>query len=244
MYINLNVHILPYQISFQYRRGISRNSTVHGLELYRSFENESRVRGRSNPRWLEYSIHHNHNQITSLPTPRAVLSTTQPYFNVLEHRNQGLDNEANDDEAYYYNDLDSNADLSGRETADNLSFPGLVEFHAPQLTISSPNRPSNVHNGQLLNSSQRQADQTNSYGHVSFQTLHHTNAYDLEGQHTTVSARNQNNQIISTESTITNLLQTQAIPINHEEQRETLDNGKKLFLIFAPLIFQYKLFYL
>ena len=90
---------------------------MHSLNLYRSFERHSQQEGRSSPRWLEYSTHHDHNQITLSTTPSSLIVTTRPQNDQIMQSN-GILNDYNipeDGEIYYYNDLDSNDNEAGIE---------------------------------------------------------------------------------------------------------------------------------
>ena len=119
------------------------NRTINGLHLYRSFENESPRQRPNTPRWLHYSIHHDHNLITSLPTARSLTSTSLPYFDELdneEHYTQGTQYEAKEDEAYYYNDLDSNNNFSEEQVIE--SPPNYIELfytNYTRITTKAPN---------------------------------------------------------------------------------------------------------
>ena len=88
----------------------SRFNGVHSLNLYRSFERHSQQEGRSSPRWLEYSTHHNHNQITVSTTPSSLTVTTRPHNGqIIQSEDMLNDYDGPEDgEIYYYNDLDSN----------------------------------------------------------------------------------------------------------------------------------------
>lgn len=88
------------------------------LELYRSFEHDPGHSGRNLPRWLQYSIHHDPNQITSASTSASVTPTSESLFshtdeneteNTLHEKHEIQ--EDSDDEAYYYADLDINGDV-------------------------------------------------------------------------------------------------------------------------------------
>ena len=83
---------------------------MHSLNLYRSFERHSQQEGRSSPRWLEYSTHHNHNQITVSTTPSSLTVTTRPHNGqIIQSEDMLNDYDGPEDgEIYYYNDLDSN----------------------------------------------------------------------------------------------------------------------------------------
>ena len=94
------------------------NNTLNVLELYRSFEHDPGHRGRNLPRWLEYSIHHDPNQITSVSTTSSsVPPTSESLINELDqdvaedtlYEKHEIQDD-NDDEAYYYSDLDINED--------------------------------------------------------------------------------------------------------------------------------------
>ena len=96
------------------------------LELYRSFEHDPGHRGRNLPRWLEYSIHHDPNQITSVSTTSSVPPTSESLINELDedvaedsmYQKHEIQDD-NDDEAYYYSDLDINeAELEGGRTVN------------------------------------------------------------------------------------------------------------------------------
>ena len=100
----------------------SRLNGVHSLNLYRSFERHSRQEGRSSPRWLEYSTHHDHNQITLSTTPSSLTVPTRPHNDQIIQSEDVLNdyNRPEDGEIYYYNDLDSN-DNEARVEAERSS---------------------------------------------------------------------------------------------------------------------------
>ena len=100
----------------------SRFNGVNSLNLYRSFERDSQQEGRSSPRWLEYSTHHDHNQITLSTTPSSLTVTTRPLHDQIIKSDDMLDdyNRLEDGEIYYYNDLDSN-DNEARVEAQRTS---------------------------------------------------------------------------------------------------------------------------
>ena len=98
-------------------RNAGTNDTLSVLELYRSFEQDPGHSGRNLPRWLQYSIHHDPNQITSVSTRAYVPPTSRSLFNLMDvdetettsHKEHEIQ-EDSDDEAYYYSDLDINSD--------------------------------------------------------------------------------------------------------------------------------------
>ena len=98
-------------------RNAGTNDTLSVLELYRSFELDPGHSGRNLPRWLQYSIHHDPNQITSVSTRAYVPPTSRSLFNLMDvdetettsHKENEIQ-EDSDDEAYYYSDLDINSD--------------------------------------------------------------------------------------------------------------------------------------
>ena len=95
---------------------------MHSLNLYRSFERDSQQEGRSTPRWLEYSTHHDHNQITLSTTPSSLTVPTRPHDDqIIQSDDMSKDyDKPEDGEIYYYNDLDSN-DNEARVEAQHTS---------------------------------------------------------------------------------------------------------------------------
>ena len=107
---------------------------MHSLNLYRSFERDSQQEGRSSPRWLEYSTHHDHNQITLSTTPSSLTVPTRPHDDqIIQSDDMSNDyDKPEDGEIYYYNDLDSN---------DNEARVETQRTYAVYTTVDLPSSP-------------------------------------------------------------------------------------------------------
>ena len=122
----------------------SRFNGVNSLNLYRSFERDSQQEGRSSPRWLEYSTHHDHNQITLSTTPSSLTVTTRPLHDQIIKSDDMLDdyNRLEDGEIYYYNDLDSNnneARVEVQRTSAGYTAVDLASSPIPYMEINEGN---------------------------------------------------------------------------------------------------------
>ena len=107
---------------------------MNSLNLYRSFERDSQQEGRSSPRWLEYSTHHDHNQITLSTTPSSLTVPTWPHDDqIIQSDDMSNDyDKPEDGEIYYYNDLDSN---------DNEARVETQRTYAVYTTVDLPSSP-------------------------------------------------------------------------------------------------------
>ena len=171
--------------------------------MYGSFENESRMRGRSAPRWLRYSIHHDPNQITSLSTPESVPPTTQSYNNALYnghtnsrhelHDKREEDDDSDDNDLYYYNDIDSNGILHGEDNVDVIPLITQDQFSLQRLNTSLSAQVPNMNNHlqPTTFTSERpnfqKIDRGNLYSQLSSRT---TNSLEVNTQRNTIRPEN------------------------------------------------------
>ena len=205
---------------FYISRGTSRNSTFNGLELYRSLQRQSQLQGRSNPRWLEYSIHHVRNQITSIPVPRNVPPTlATPNSNYASDNEENeLSNETNDD-IYYYNDVDPNLELLRRDSTDIASIDNTDMYSLPYHTTSLPSKPP-----KLEESTFPVSESVNFISHVP----RAMNTYNLRGERITVRLETQNTESSSAGSSTGSLLRTTTVASSQYSTNTLSTNGKML----------------
>ena len=205
---------------------------MNGLELYSSFENESRLRGRSAPRWLRYSIHHDPNQITSLSTPESVPPTTQSSNNALynghirsdrELQEKREEDDSADNELYYYNDIDSNDILHGEDNVDVIPLSSQDQFSLHRLNTSLSAQVPNMNNHlqpttfPLERPNLQIIDRGNLFSQLSSRT---TNSLEINAQRNTIRTENINNERESREHILNNVF-PQPTTANNSEYIDT-----------------------